>query len=150
MKMALKACANSISGNNQDITYLLPVIHMTVRDWYDDDELNLEEEDDDDSNDNEHNDQGGGGGRWGDMKETIDITAEGMNTRRERIEKKNDINSKATPDQLVQSIRRSIQDLRVVDLREELKKRKLKVGGSKKELQKRLINDLKKDAGIAE
>ena len=38
MKMAIKTFANKVSGNSQDITYLLPVMHMTVRDWYDDDD----------------------------------------------------------------------------------------------------------------
>ena len=45
MKMALKTCADSISGNSQDITYLLPVIHMKMRDWYDEDnDFNNEED----------------------------------------------------------------------------------------------------------
>ncbi len=41
MKMAVQMCANKISGNSQDITYLLPVIHMTIRDWYDDDDFDV-------------------------------------------------------------------------------------------------------------
>ena len=45
MKMAVQMCANKISGNSQDITYLLPVIHMTIRDWYDDDDFDVDASD---------------------------------------------------------------------------------------------------------
>ncbi len=156
MKMALKACANSISGNGNDITFLLPVIHMTVRDWYDDDELDLEEEDDD----------------WWDADE-IDRGDDRMKGNILNMGKREDeqVMGKSSPtendsqtnksmgiaknvgvtksDQILESIRESIRDMTVVELRKELKKRKLKVGGLKKVLQERLLNDLKSDAGLA-
>jgi len=114
--MALKTCANSISGNSQDITYLLPVIHMTIRDWYDDDEFDEDEA-------GEASDLGGD-----------DPMAELDSDPQEKIE---------------QHLRESIKDMRVVDLRGKLKERDLKVSGSKKELQDRLVDDLKNDVGEA-
>jgi len=106
MKTALKTCANSISGNNQDITFLLPVIHMTIRDWYDDDEFYSVEA---------YEEEGSlAGGKY-------------------------DAKSEVTTDQL----RESIKNMRVVDLKGELRRRKLKVSGSKEELQERLVHDLK-------
>ena len=118
MKMALKSCANGIGGNNQDITYLLPVIHMTVRDWYDDDEF------DDQIGDN-----------MDDEALIEQLMSEGAVDL-----SSDDTNDKE--DKMAAGIRESIKHMRIVDLRQELKKRKLKVGGSKKELQDRLVRDI--------
>jgi hypothetical protein len=132
MKMALKTFANKISGNSQDITYLLPVIHMTVRDWYDDD----------DDFDVEASEPVDG-----------DHTAEFLNDGGAEFEPAEGIGNTHTSNirvdtERVQRLRQSIQNMRAVDLKSELKSRKLKVSGSKKELQDRLIDAyLINDAG---
>lgn len=118
MKLALTSCPNGIGGNSQDITYLLPVIHMTVRDWYDDDEF-------EDKVENDIVDDEGF---------TCQSTMDGVGELSTSHEKSK------TDDEMV--IRESIKHMRIVDLRQELKKRKLKMGGSKKELQDRLVNDI--------
>lgn len=135
MKMALKTCAQSISGNNQDITYLLPVIHMTVRDWYDDDEFDTEE----DTKGIDLNDE--------QLVEQLLIEG-GVELDLDAGEDKMS-NNDATSSKLTSSLRESIKDLKMVDLKNELKARKLKVSGSKKELQDRLVDDLKREAGTS-
>jgi tetratricopeptide (TPR) repeat protein len=136
MKMALKTCAHSISGNGQDITYLLPVIHMTVRDWYDDDEFDVEEDRDEiDLNDAELMEQllSNGG---------VELELNGDDDNKNN-------NSATASSKSTSSLRESIKDMRLVDLKIELKARRLKTSGSKKELQDRLVDDLKKEAGAS-
>lgn len=158
MKMALRACADRVSGNGNDITLLLPLLHMTVRDWYDDDEFDNEEE------------KGIGGGGGGDEAKAMDAKendeATEENSPSEKDENDNTMEKNlptkdgtsmgftthvgmSTSDRILESIRESIRDMTVVELRKELKKRKLKVGGLKRVLQERLVNDLKRDAGLA-
>ena len=137
MKMALKTCAHSISGNGRDITYLLPVIHMTVRDWYDDDEFDVKEDTTDeqiDLNDEEMIEQllNEGGVK-------LELNTEGDD---------NKTNNTAST-KLTSSLRESIKDMRIVDLKQELKARKLKTSGSKKELQDRLVDDLRRETGTS-
>lgn len=128
MKMALKTCANSIGGNNQDITYLLPVIHMTIRDWYDDDEDFYEDEDTEEEFDISGGDDfiaelvSDGGVELNVTDGDDSVGGSSSNDRRSEI----------------QRVRDSIKDMRVIDLKEELKKRGLGRSGRKAELQKRL------------
>ena len=140
MKMALKTCANSITGNSQDITYLLPVIHMTIRDWYDDDEF--EEEDNDLDGDNDIEQVVNGEGAKLAINEGGDAVATAENANSSKVV--------VALEKLEQRLRESIKDMRVAELKGELKKRKLKLSGSKKELQDRLVDHMKVDAGAGE
>ena len=106
MKMALKTFADKISGNSQDITFLLPVIHMTIRDWYDDDDDFYED---------------ASSGAFG------DLTAERGSNVSDDLER-------------VHCLRERFRNMKAVDLKRELKRLNLKVSGSKKELQDRLID----------
>jgi len=58
-------------------------------------------------------------------------------------------NSATASSKSTSSLRESIKDMRLVDLKIELKARRLKTSGSKKELQDRLVDDLKKEAGAS-
>mmetsp|Transcript_11315 Transcript_11315/g.20352 ORF Transcript_11315/g.20352 Transcript_11315/m.20352 type:complete len:288 (+) Transcript_11315:114-977(+) len=138
MKMALKRCAESISGNNQDITYLLPVIHMTIRDWYDDDEFNTEEADEalDLASDDLVAQLVKEGGVELGLQEECDDRSKSENGRSP--------DATIDPEEKIERrLRENIKHMRIIDLKGELRKRKLRVSGSKKELQDRLVEDLK-------
>ena len=111
MKMAIKTFANKVSGNSQDITYLLPVMHMTVRDWYDDDD------------------------DFDDDRTSFRLVSDEDNEF--GIMKGDENHGDSEP---VKRMRERIQGMKSVELKNELKRRNLKVSGSKKELQDRLID----------
>jgi len=113
------ALRQCISGNGNDMIQILPMLHMARRDWFDDDDF---EEDDG------FNFGGGGGG-----EEDDDWS---MN-----VPPSNDTNA-------VQSIQGSVEQMRLSELQESLKRRSLKSSGSKSALKQRLLRRLLEDAGL--
>ena len=59
MKMALRQ--GQSSGNGEDIIHVLPFLHMSVRDWFDDEEFSLDDDAEDDDDD---------GGDWSSLTRT--------------------------------------------------------------------------------
>ncbi|KAL7546670.1 hypothetical protein ACHAWF_010002 [Thalassiosira exigua] len=126
MKAALRAGADGVGGNNdRDVTYLLPVIHVTVRDWYDDDEF------EEGGADASSASRAGGDGSLSGKEDGIDDPIS------------------SSSDQTERRLRDSIGGMRVVDLRGDLRRRGLKVSGSKRELQDRLVEHLREREGGA-
>jgi tetratricopeptide (TPR) repeat protein len=119
MKMALRTCPNA---NGNDIIHALPMLHMSVRDWFDDDAF---DEDDDSSGDDD-------GGR---STTASSRTASGSGS--------------ATTDQVVMaSIRQSVSEMKVSQLQDALKLRGLKYHGIKDDLQRKLALSLCDDLGL--
>ena len=104
--------------------------------WYDDDEFDVEEDRDEiDLNDAELMEQllSNGG---------VELELNGDDDNKNN-------NSATASSKSTSSLRESIKDMRFVDMKNELKARRLKTSGSKKELQDRLVDDLKKEAGAS-
>jgi hypothetical protein len=108
--MALRTCP---SGNADDIVHTLPLLHMTQRDWFDNDEFEPEIS------------------RQQPEQPTATNHESSVNLIMDRTADADPI--------LVDSIRSSLEKLRFIDLRETLKGRGLKSTGSKEELQHRLF-----------
>lgn len=121
MKMALRLCPSS--GKSDDLIHTLPLLHMTVRDWFDDDALDADPF-------SEHPDQ----------VESV-----------EKFSPKPpppSIASKAYADPVIErSIRDGVGKLRRPQLIEALRLRGLTSVGSKVALQERLFYSLMDDAG---
>jgi tetratricopeptide (TPR) repeat protein len=116
MKMALQLCPNS---KGDDIIHLLPMLHMSRRDWFDDDELTQESED-----------------NVEELLTSRDIPADlplGIQTKDPII---------------IASIFDSISTLKLQQLKEALKARGLAHSGSKNELRLRLFHSLVSDVGL--
>ena len=121
MKMALQLCPSS--GKSDDITHTLPMLHMTVRDWFDDDEF------DDDPMD----------------KEVGDSNDTGFSPPQPSFPS----NSLAYADPVIEeSIKKGVGKMRLAELKEALRLRGLKIVGSKEALQERLFYSLMDDAGF--
>jgi tetratricopeptide (TPR) repeat protein len=118
MKMALQLCP---SGNGSDIIHTLPMLHMSKRQWFDDDELEAEKDD---------------GMR---EKKSATVIASSLPGQQSA--------SNLDP-VLVESIKSSLVKLRREDLQEALRRRGLSAVGSKEELRDRLFRSLMSDTGL--
>ena len=123
MKMALRTCPNA---NGNDIIHALPMLHMSVRDWFDDDAFDEDGGDDDDDDDD-------GGRSTTASSKTASASA----------------SASATTDQVVMaSIRQSVSEMKVSQLQDALKLRGLKHHGIKDDLQRKLALSLCDDLGL--
>ena len=130
--MALRLSPSS--GKSSDIVQTLPLLHMTVRDWFDDDLF-----DDDDLT------------AWEDETETA------ASATTQSAEESKDVEappkplsqSEAYSDASIESsILKDVNKLTVVELKESLRIRGLKMTGSKQVLRDRLFYSLMEDAGF--
>lgn len=121
MKMALKLCPSS--GKSDDIVHTLPLLHMSVRNWFDDDEF------DDDPFDKESKNE-----------EDLDFDPPKSKFKE---------NSYAYADPFIEeSIRKGVEKMRGKELKEALRMRGLNIIGSKHALQERLFYSLMDDSGF--
>ena len=125
LKMALKLSPSS--GKSSDIVQTLPLLHMTIRDWFDDDLF-----DDDLLTDDDEGNISKGGSSSGGMKEKLS----------------NQHLSDAYSDPLLEaSIMEGVRKMKHRELKAALKIRGLPATGSKEILQERLFYSLMEDAG---
>lgn len=121
MKMALRLCPSS--GKSEDITHTLPLLHMTVRDWFDDDDF---EED-------------------VIAKESVVPKDPGFSPSKPAFPTQ----SLAYADPAIEeSIKEGVGQMKINELRAALRLRGLKIVGSKESLQERLFFSLMDDAGF--
>jgi tetratricopeptide (TPR) repeat protein len=116
MKMALRLSPNA---HGDDLMHTLPMLHMTCRDWFDDEEF------DDDKISNQ--------------SEALMLAS---NEHLEKVVPEN-----ADP-HVVESMQSSLEKMRLVDLQNALRIRGLRAVGSKAELQARLFDSLMSDVGL--
>jgi tetratricopeptide (TPR) repeat protein len=123
MKMALRLCPSS--GKANDIIHTLPLLHMSRRDWFDEDEF--------------EGDPMAGKSEVGDKKPEFSPSPS-------EFQKKSTI---SFADPLIEaSIQEGIGKLKMADLQDALSLRGLKTTGSKEGLQERLFYSLMDDAGF--
>ena len=122
MKMALQL--NPSSGKSDDVVHTLPLLHMTVRDWFDDDEFDAEILFEEESS-----------------SETDSFTS---------VPPSSAVASFAYADPLIEkSIKEGVTKMKLRELKDALRLRGKIATGSKEELQERLFCSLMDDAGFA-
>ncbi len=125
MKMALQLSPSL--GKSSDMMQTLPILHMTVRDWFDDDEF-------------EANPM-----QLGDEDDAPEESVSGSSFT---VQKSNCKFQQTYSDPVVEaSILEGVGKLNIAELREALRIRGLKTTGSKESLQERLFCSLMDDAG---
>ena len=140
MKMALRQC---IGGNGNDIIQALPMLHMARRDWFDDDTF------DEDVGFNPHDD-------YDDDKEEDDFDWNGVgdiqgqdtkSMQKAKADKKTESNYGANA---IQSIKESVQGMKISELQVYLRQHGKKSSGSKSMLRDRLVQCMIEDAGLSD
>jgi tetratricopeptide (TPR) repeat protein len=117
MKMALRLCPN---GNADDVIHILPLLHMSRRDLFDDDEF----------------------------EEAPNEALERKEGRSSSASVRNSMTSIRTDPIFIESIRKSISRMSFVELQDALKARGLKFHDSKRALGEKLFRSLLEDSGL--
>jgi len=160
MKMALRQ--GQSSGNGNDIIHVLPFLHMSVRDWFDDEEFSLDkDENEDDGGDWSSLTSTGTASIWEkeetktyswsaieDAKDKAASSEGGQQEKSARQVEKEPRKEDGARSVVKIAIETSLEKVRLTDLQESLQKRGMKSTGSKAELQKRLLDALLEDAGF--
>lgn len=120
MKMALRLCPSA--GNGSDIIHTLPMLHMSQRDWFDDEAFEEEGDEDDDCK----------------------TSTKATRSTSSIVKEKKDADPVVT-----QTVRDGVSKLKLWELKEALTVRGLRGIGSKEELQERLFKSLMDDAGLS-
>jgi len=130
MKMAIRHCPNA--GNADNIIHTLPLIHMSQRDWFDDDDVNANP--------------------LALLRPTPPEELDAFDEEDDSISDYRDRNTDEYVDAdplFLNSLRTNISKMKLAELTNALKMRGVKSHGSKKELQNRLFRSLMSDAGLA-
>jgi tetratricopeptide (TPR) repeat protein len=128
LKMAIRSAPNT-AGNGEDILHVLPVLHMSIRDWFDDDDMDV------------------------DPLELLKVSHQSTtNTTRTDNSKLSSSKPKVEDVDPVffDSIRQNIAKLTITEIQRALQIRGVKSSGHKIELQQRLFESLMTDAGLAQ
>lgn len=170
IKVAFKLCINA--GKSSDIMDTLPLLHMTVRDWFDDDPYDDDDEDFiglddffaqggalgmddfgiDDRTSNTNNNAGGSSTTTTTKNPEGKPTPSGTTEQHEQQHNNNNKNSKHMSDAysdpvLEASIMEDVGKMKFVEIREALRIRGISATGSKETLKERLFISLMDDAG---
>lgn len=132
MKMALRQCIGGGNSNGSDLMQTLPMLHMSRREWFDDDDF----EEDDGSTSSflegefDDNDSGTIASSIGTSSDFSDPLG-------------NDPSESSAAEE---TIKKSLDTMRLSELQESLRKHGLKTTGSKTKLKERLLRCLLEDA----
>jgi hypothetical protein len=129
MKMAMHFSTNA--GGRSDLIQTLPLLHMTVRDWFDDDDF---EED-----------------PWKDTRTEddtgIDVSSSSLQVRSSEKTKGLFLDEYETDPVFEATVLEDLKKMTIIELRDALRIRGLKIRGSKQELTERLFYSMMDDSG---
>ena len=151
MKMAIQQC----SPASRDIIHTLPILHMIVRDWFDDDEFSDPDTTlVDNANTNTimmedffESDSFSTAASTQNAAQTVTTFSQTKAGRTQAALQSTINTSSKKMDQavIIQSIQDTVMKMKLVELRAALKKRKLKTSGAKQTLQQRLLHSMMED-----
>lgn len=113
------ALRQCVSGNGIDIIQILPMLHMAQRDWFDDDEFEEDDRVEDEEDDSDP--------VWNEYLQTANVASSSNATK---------------------AIEDTVDNMKLADLQNELKRRGLKSSGSKSALRDRMKRILLEEAGL--